>query len=274
MQIHRITFTVALTCISRILVIRDRLLGRIGKCRFESTAYATASRHALPCGKSLLDAVFVQPAARPAEAVVLICHGIGEIVEHWFPVQQLLAAQGIASLVFDYSGYGRSTGRVDAGQWEEDAIAAFRLLQRLAPSMPVSVLGFSLGSGVAAAIINRVDADRLVLCAAFTSFRAAACSVGIPRRFASAVPPLWHAEQSLLDCSVPVHIIHGERDRLFPVEMAAELAAFCGSEAELLVVPELDHNEPFNHPHLSYWGLVLARLAIQEQAAASHSCKL
>jgi fermentation-respiration switch protein FrsA (DUF1100 family) len=137
--------------------------------------------------------------------------------------------------------------------------------------MPVSVLGFSLGSGVAAAIISKIDAERLVLCAAFTSFRAAACSVGIPKRFASAVPPLWHAEESLVDCSIPVHVIHGEKDQLFPVEMAAELAALCGSETELLVVPELDHNEPFNHPHLSYWGLVLSRLAIEEQAAASYS---
>jgi hypothetical protein len=219
----------------------------------------------------VLDAVFVQPASSPARAVVLICHGIGEIVDHWFPVQQLLAANGIASLVFDYSGYGRSTGRVDARQWEDDAIAAFRLLQLLAPSMPVSVLGFSLGSGVAAAIISKIDAERLVLCAAFTSFRAAACSVGIPKRFASAVPPLWHAEESLVDCSIPVHVIHGEKYQLFPVEMAAELAALCGSETELLVVPELDHNEPFNHPHLSYWGLVLSRLAIEEQAAASYS---
>jgi hypothetical protein len=75
-------------------------------------------------------------------AVVLVCHGIGETVGHWVPVQELLAANGAASLVFDYSGYGRSTGRIEAAQCERDAIAAFEFLEKLAPGAPIAVLGF------------------------------------------------------------------------------------------------------------------------------------
>ena len=93
-----------------------------------------------------------------------------------FRVQELLAAHGAASLVFDYSGYGRSTGRIEAAQCEQDAIAAFEFLEGLAPGAPIAVLGFSLGSGIAAAVMRRVRASRLVLCAGFTSFRAAAHS--------------------------------------------------------------------------------------------------
>ena len=96
-----------------------------------------------------------------ARAAVLLCHGIGETVEQWFGVQQLLAAHGVASLVFDYSGYGKSRGRVDWDQFELDTMAAFATLQKLAPRMPHSVLGFSLGSGVAAATINKLRAHRL-----------------------------------------------------------------------------------------------------------------
>jgi hypothetical protein len=163
------------------------------------------------------------------------------------------------------SGYGRSTGRIDPTQCEEDAIAAFEYLQRLMPSSSVSVLGFSLGSGVAAAMITRVAAHRLVLCAAFTSFRAAAHSWGVPRRFVAVLPHIWRAEEALRDYSAPVLIVHGEQDRLFPVQMAADLAACCAAGSVLLVVPELSHDQPFYKPHISYWGPILSHLAPQEE---------
>jgi hypothetical protein len=42
---------------------------------------------------------FRRPAGEPAHAAVLICHCIAETVDHWFRVQRLLAAQGVASAV-------------------------------------------------------------------------------------------------------------------------------------------------------------------------------
>ena len=211
----------------------------------------------------MLDAVLVQPQSGAAQASVLICHGIGETVELWHPVQQLLAASGVASLVFDYAGYGRSSGFFHAGQAERDAVAAFHCLERLTTPLPVSVLGLSLGSGIATAIIGKVPAHRLVLLGAFTSLRKAAMSVGIPRVFTAAVPPIWDAEDALRNSTVPVLIVHGEKDPLFPVRMATELAGLCGSECEVVIVPKLSHNEPFYRPRASYWGSIVARFLVR-----------
>jgi pimeloyl-ACP methyl ester carboxylesterase len=178
-------------------------------------------------------------------------------VEQWFGVQQLLAAHGVASLVFDYSGYGKSTGRPHWEQFELDAVAAFAALKELAPALPISLLGFSLGSGVAIAAIDRVAAHCLILCEAFTSFRHAAVSVGIPRPLARLVPPIWHAQQRLAECKLPVLIVHGEKDRLFPIAMARELADWCEPRAEVVLVPNTTHNQPFRKPHISYWGPII-----------------
>lgn len=224
------------------------------------TADPSASQHSIPSGNNVIDAVLVEPAASSALASVLICHGIGENVQRWFPVQRLLAANGVASLVFDYSGYGRSTGSVDWTQCDLDTLSAFQYLQKLAPHLPISILGFSLGSGPAAAIAHRVAAHRLVLCAAFTSFRAAVCATGLPSRLSFLAPPIWSARESLRSCALPVLVVHGEKDRLFPVQMARDLVALCPGPAELLVVPGLAHNQPFRKPNLSYWGLIISRI--------------
>jgi uncharacterized protein len=255
MRSHGISFTIALTGISRALLLRDRMLGRVRPVVEGSGPEASVERHRIVSGGNILDAVWVRPTVAPARAVVLVCHGICETVEHWVPVQRLLAAHGAASLVFDYSGYGRSPGRIEAVQCEQDAIAAFELLERLAPGAPIAVLGFSLGSGIAAAVMRRVRASRLVLCAGFTSFRAAAHSVGIPVWLGPLIPPLWRAEESLQGCSLPILVVHGERDRIFPVKMGAELAACCG--AETILVPNLRHAEPYYHPQTEYWGPIV-----------------
>jgi pimeloyl-ACP methyl ester carboxylesterase len=258
---HRVSFSFAVAGISRFIILRDRVLGWIKRGRVPAGIHERVSRHAVPSAANLpahlLDAVFVEPTAAPARAAILLCHGIGETVEQWFGVQQLLAAHGVASLVFDYSDYGKSTGRPHWEQFELDAIAAFAVLEKLATELPASVVGFSLGSGVAIAAIDRLAPDRLILCEAFTSFRSAALAVGIPRRLARLVPPIWRAQQRLAECKLPILIVHGEKDRLFPVAMAHELAGWCNPRAEVVLIPNTTHNQPFSKPHISYWGPII-----------------
>jgi len=254
---HRVSFTFAIACISRFMIARDHVLGWTKSGRRPAGVHERTSRHSIKSAKCILDAVFVEPSTGPGTAAALICHGIGETVEQWFGVQQLLAANGIASLVFDYSGYGRSTGRPGWHQFEQDAIAAFGFLEKLAPGIPLSILGFSLGSGVATAVINQLGAHRLILCEAFTSFRDAATASWLPKPFAALVPPIWHARQPLSKCKLPVLIVHAEKDQVFPVRMASELAAYCASLAEIVVVPDTAHNQPFRKPHFNYWGPII-----------------
>jgi alpha-beta hydrolase superfamily lysophospholipase len=256
MWTHRPSFTVALTVAYRVIHLRDRFLGRIPSRR-DAAPGISATQYSIPSGKNLLDAIYVEPTTQPARAAVLICHGIGEVVSQWFPIQQILADNGVTSLVFDYSGYGKSTGRIDWQQFELDAVAAFAALKDLAPSLPISLLGFSLGSGVATATVHRLAARRLILCEAFTSFRHAAASVGIPRPLARLVPPIWNAQPRLAECKLPVLIVHGEKDRLFPIAMAHELAGWCEPRAEVVLVASTAHNQPFRKPHLSYWGPII-----------------
>jgi pimeloyl-ACP methyl ester carboxylesterase len=250
---HSPSFSITLLCASRLVNLRDGLLGRTSARPSEAPG-VTATRHSILSGNSLLDAVFVEPAEDPARASVLICHGIGEIVPQWFPIQRILAEAGVASLVFDYSSYGLSTGHIRWTQLEQDAISSFQLLELLAPPGPISLLGFSLGTGIVPAIVSRVNADRLVLCAGFTSFRAAARALGIPAFLSPLVPPIWDAQESLPSCNLPVLVVHSTRDWLFPVQMAHDLVSWCGGNARLLLMPGLGHNEPFYRPHLSYWG--------------------
>ena len=257
---HREIFSFAMTGISRVLALRERILGHVGKGHRGGAEGVIALHQPFQSGGNLIDAVFVEPNDAPPASAVLLCHGIGEVVDQWFPVQCLLAQHGTASLLFDYSGYGRSPGTANWTQWEDDAVAAFELLQRLVSPMPVSILGFSMGTGIAAAVIHRIAAHRLILCASCTSFRAGALSIGLPAFLMPLVPPVWITDLTLAYCPVHLLIVHGDKDSLFPVQMSRDLAALVPG-CTLVVVPNLGHSEPFHKPNISYWGHIVRFLA-------------
>jgi pimeloyl-ACP methyl ester carboxylesterase len=258
---HRQIFSFAMSAISRLFALRERLLGRVGAGhRGGATSGVVALHQPFQSGGNLIDAVFVEPDDAPPNSVVLICHGIGEVVDQWFPVQCLLAQAGTASLIFDYTGYGHSPGEANWKQWEDDTVAAFEALQRIVHPMPVSILGFSMGTGIAATVIDRIPAHRLILCAACTSFRAGARSIGLPASLIPLVPPIWDAAAALPGCPVPTLVIHGDKDKLFPVQMARDLSDL-PLKCRLIVISNLGHSEPFHKPHISYWGHIVRFLA-------------
>jgi len=247
---------VSLTIASRVVQLRDRLMGRVPRSRPDCPGLC-ASQQIIKSGQNLLDALYVEPAGRALHSALLICHGIGEIVPQWFPIQQIFAENGIASLVFDYSGYGRSTGHIDWRQCELDAISGFTHIRKLAPNVPVMLLGFSLGTGIAPAILKRVIPDGLILCAGYSSFRNAARAAWIPPFLSPLVPPIWSAEEILRDCDLPILIVQGDGDRLFQKHMAHDLHACTGGRADLLILPARSHNEPFYYPKPHYWDPII-----------------
>ncbi len=263
--VQQVIFIVAVTAASRFLLLRDRIRcfpkqKKLAEQRRAREAEIDLQRQQFPSGRNVLDAVLVMPRTTPFQACLLLCHGIGETVEHWQAAQMLLAEHGVASLVFNYSGYGQSTGWISAAQCECDAIAAFRFLERRLPGKRISLLGYSLGSGIAAAILRRVPAHTLVLCAAYTSFRDGARRAGLPGFLIGVFPDLWDSERALRGCSVPVVIVQGEQDRLFPPAMARQLARACDGACELMIVRGVSHNGPIFDPQPGYWSALIARL--------------
>lgn len=240
--------SLGLTVISRTLLCRDRLNGSMRQML--SAFPANAERVVLASGDRRLSAVYAWGGEEAP--MILICHGIGERVEYWGGVQGLFRTMGISTLVFNYSGYGTSSGRVSATHCEEDAIAAYReLVDRGHQS--IFLLGFSLGSGVAAAVASRLKVDGVILCEGYSTLREGAVSAGLPQWMTGLVPKVWETVDRVRELKTPVLVIHSDGDRLFPVSMAKLVAEACGERAELIVIRGLSHNGPIFAPTEIYW---------------------
>lgn len=112
-----------------------------------------------------------EPAAPSApKAVILGVHGFGDYGLSTFEAAaESWAAQGIATYAFDQRGFGRNPS---FGRWPgaealvADLVAVAARVRALRPCLPLTVVGHSMGGGVALAAAARgMDADGLVLAA-------------------------------------------------------------------------------------------------------------
>jgi alpha-beta hydrolase superfamily lysophospholipase len=205
---------------------------------------------------------------RATTALVLICHGIGERFYFWREVQQILATSGIASLVFHYPGYGRSTGLFTLENIDAGAQAAYAHLRGLAPEAPIFIFGTSLGTAVAAHLAAKLHRDPhgLILAQGFTTLREAATAVlravHLPPALYRLLPDVWRNTAALAATQCPVLIVHGASDQLFPVAMAEELFRCAQTRLDgkqsLLMPAGFDHSDPMLGRSVeAYWQPIL-----------------
>jgi alpha-beta hydrolase superfamily lysophospholipase len=200
----------------------------------------------------------------PPRAALLLFHGIGDRLPYWRAAQQRLAASGVSSLVFHYAGYGASQGQTTRENLELDALAAYaNLRSRVPASLPLYVMGFSLGTGLAAAVAPSLQPapSGIILAEAFTSMRSAANRVvrGLPF-IASLFPDVWRTRENVANIRVPMLIIHSTGDTLFPASMAEEIFAAAqagGAPAELKILHGYRHNAPYLSVPEDYWAAIL-----------------
>jgi fermentation-respiration switch protein FrsA (DUF1100 family) len=243
--------------VSRLLLARDALRGVARRTRQD----ASREEFFFTSGGRRLAGVWVAgPAGAP---VILLCHGIGETVAHWGAVQAYLRERGVGSMIFNYSGYGESEGRISTEHCDEDFVSGYaELRRRVGPDARVLVVGFSLGSGIAANGVGALApaADGLFLCEAFSSLREAMQAAWIPLWIARMVPDVWNTVEAVRTLRLPICVVHSDGDGLFPVEMGKKIASACRERAELVVVRGLSHNEPYLRPTDAYWGPIVERV--------------
>lgn len=221
---------------------------------------APFTRRAVPSGMRTLDAVAVE-AAEPDAPVLVLAHGTNEAVSSWADVQALWRSQGVASFVFDYSGFGNSTGRATAAHLTEDVAAAWAAAQaQFGPGRRYLLVAYSLGTGpvLAALPALRPAPAGVALVAGYSSARAGAVSyLKVPAWTTWIMPDLWNNVRAVRAGGPPLLVVHSERDETFPIAMAESVSAAAGRRATLVRLTGPAHADGHAAPTLDYWRAVL-----------------
>lgn len=215
---------------------------------------------AITSGDRRLDAALVRAPSDTAPAL-LIFHGTAESISHWADTQALLFRQGITSMVFDYSGFGRSTGRPSVDHLREDADSAYaEFTRRIGPRARPFVLGYSLGTGVVFDVIDRWTPPPagVVFAASYSSAREGAVAFRlIPRWLTFLLPDLWNNVRGVRKLEQPLLVLQSDNDELFPVSMARAVHEAATVPKQLVILQGFAHEAGHRNPTERYWAPVV-----------------
>ena len=200
---------------------------------------------------------FMQPAPR---GLVFFLHGNGGDVSSWATDLDFYARTRYDLFLFDYRGYGLSTGSIDSEtQLHADVRAMWDTIAPgyTARKLPIVIYGRSLGSALAVPLARDVDPALLVLATPFTSLVSMAA-----RLYPFA--PSWLVRYPLRTDDVigaiksPIVLVHGTRDELVPISDSEALLVRIKSHGELIRIDGASHNDLQGFP--AYLDALAARL--------------
>jgi fermentation-respiration switch protein FrsA (DUF1100 family) len=188
---------------------------------------------------------FLPGPRQPAPFTVIVFNGNAGNRAHRAPLAAALRSHGLATLLFDYRGYGGNEGHPTQQGLEADARAARGYLTGRADVRPDRVVYFgeSLGSAVATILAAEHPPSALILRSPFTSL------ADVGQIHYPILPVRWLLADRFASIDVipgvrsPVLVVAGDRDGIVPLELSQRLFDKAGAPKELLIVPGADHND-------------------------------
>ena len=197
-------------------------------------------------------------AAEPKGAI-LFFHGNFGDVSGWGVYGADFAALGYDFYIFDYPGYGKSYGKISSQQQlfaSADAMSRYVLAQH--SSKKLAMIGYSIGSGIAAQQAAKWDAARLILLAPYFSFERLAHEKipFVPKFLIRYKIPTAEFLQAARGTQIT--LIHGAADELIPVHHSYDLAGSLKAGDLFYEIAAAPHNGLLAMPGI--WEILKERL--------------
>lgn len=201
-------------------------------------------------------------AHRPQSPVMLYFHGNGEVASDYDGLASAFLDCGVSLLVVDYRGYGWSTGKPLGSKLFPDAEKVVDALSDVVQMAGLAatkyvLMGRSLGSACAihAAHTRPDQFAGLIIESGFAHGPALLSRLGAP--VLNHLPDPIGNERKMREISLPLLVIHGERDQLIPVENGQALYDASPSPRKRIVrVQGAGHNDLLLYAADRYFGAI------------------
>ncbi len=156
------------------------------------------------------------------KGLVVYYHGNADNLERWGKYAEDFTSRGYNVLMYDYRGFGKSTGNNSEEILLSDAQAMYDYATKISKEENIIIYGRSLGTGIATYIASRNTAKKLFLETPYYSLRSLAL------HYVKVLPPALFKYQMRTDLWInsvkcPIVIFHGTKDAVVPINSGFKL---------------------------------------------------
>jgi|YelNatPaOPRAMG01_1025707.scaffolds.fasta_scaffold09137_4 alpha-beta hydrolase superfamily lysophospholipase len=193
---------------------------------------------------------------------ILLFHGNGELASDYIDIGAIFNDLGLNLFVADYRGYGRSDGSPTLTNMIADAHDVFSGFKKVLQSNgfvgKLFIMGRSLGSASAIELAYHYQNEfsGMIIESGFVNIFNLLAYLGFPLKpMGITVPREPSGVQMVRQVRLPALVIHGEHDRIVPLEEGKSLYRNIGTDdKQMVVIPGVDHNTIFSGGMEQYLG--------------------
>lgn len=183
-----------------------------------------------------------------AKKVALVFHGNAGNVTHRLLIAKAFLKEGVSVFLFDYRGYGTSTGTPTVEGLIDDGESAYKFVNEHLGYPPKSIIlyGESIGTAVTSRIALDKEYNGIILQSGLTSLPdVAGDGIMMLKLYPKWVFPDPHFDTKNIISRLkgPMLILHGEKDKLIPAHHAHELYTKAPEPKSLVLIPSAGHND-------------------------------
>lgn len=161
--------------------------------------------------------------AEKSKGLIFYIHGNGGSVNSWAHISDVYTNLGYDLFLLDFRGYGKSEGEISSEtQIFNDNQTVYNLFKNKYSEGNIVVLGYSIGTGMAAKLASNNNPKLLILQAPYYNL------TEMMQQNFSLIPGFilkykFETNEYLKKCKMPVVLFHGTSDEIIPFENSKKL---------------------------------------------------
>lgn len=186
--------------------------------------------------------------ADSSKGLIFYLHGNGGSLDSWGKISKTYTNLHYDLFMLDYRGYGKSTGEISSQeQLFSDIQLAYDSFKQKYAEDKMIVLGYSIGTGLAAKLASANHPKLLILQAPYYSL------TDMMRNHYPIIPTFilkykFATNELIKACKMPIQIFHGDNDQVISHQSSMRLKELMKPSDQLMILRGMGHNGMSDNP--------------------------
>jgi uncharacterized protein len=176
-----------------------------------------------------------------SKGIILYLHGNAGALDSWGGIAPIYTSLGYDILIPDYRGFGKSTGKIySETQMFNDVQNIYNFIKEKYPEEKIVIIGYSIGTGLAAYLASKNHPKKLILLAPYYNFP------DLMRHTYKLLPTILLKYKLMTNefigkVKAPIAIFHGKNDDLIYYQSSEKLYKLCKSGDKMFLLSNQSH---------------------------------
>lgn len=183
-----------------------------------------------------------------SKGLIFYLHGNAGSLRSWGEVAQTYTDLDYDVYILDYRGYGKSEGSINSQeQLHKDIQSAYNEMKTRYPEEKITVLGYSIGTGLVSKLASTNHPKLLILQAPYFNL------ADMMKHYYPIIPTFilkykLETNKYIKDCKMPIVLIHGKQDEIIYYNSSVKLKELIKPTDTLITLNNQGHNGMTENP--------------------------